>query len=85
MVKGLAFTRDNHDGSMAIAGKEFPDLTPAVLKASMQRAYDDQLWEFSGKISVAAVNTAEAVVKEAGLLKDTVPYAEIIDLRYIPK
>ena len=85
MIRGMAFVRDNHDGAIAIAMKEFPDVAPGVMKASMQRAYDDKLWEWSGQITQAAVNTAEAVVKEAGLLKDTVPYAEIIDLRYVPK
>jgi NitT/TauT family transport system substrate-binding protein len=85
MIRGMAFVRDNHDGAFAAAAKEFPDLTVPILKASMQRAYDDKLWEWSGQISPAAVKTAEAVVKEAGLLKEDVPYAEIIDLRYLPK
>jgi NitT/TauT family transport system substrate-binding protein len=85
MIKGMAFIRDNHDGAMAAAMKEFPDVTPAIMKASMQRAYDDKLWEWSGRITPGAVKTAEAVVKEAGLLKDDVPYNDIIDLRYVPK
>jgi NitT/TauT family transport system substrate-binding protein len=85
VVRGLAFVRDNRDGAMAAAAKEFPDLSAPILKASMQRAYDDKLWEWSGRISPAAVKTAEAVVKEAGLLKNYVPYNEIIDLRYVPK
>lgn len=85
VVRGLAFVRDNHDGAMAVAAKEFPDLTPPILKASMDRAYADKLWEWSGTITPAAVKTAESVVKEAGLLKDYVPYNEIIDLRFVPK
>lgn len=85
MIKGMAFVRDNHDGAVAAAMKEFPDVAPGIMKAAMQRAYDDKLWEFSGQITPAAVNTAEAVVKEAGLLKENVPYAEIIDLRFVPK
>ena len=85
MIKGMAFVRDNHDGAMAVAMKEFPDVTPPIMKASMQRAYDDKLWEWSGRITPGAVKTAEAVVKEAGLLKDDVPYNDIIDLRYVPK
>jgi NitT/TauT family transport system substrate-binding protein len=85
MIKGMAFVRDNRDGAMAVAMKEFPDVTPAIMKVSMQRAYDDKLWEWSGRITPGAVKTAEAVVKEAGLLKDDVPYNDIIDLRYVPK
>lgn len=85
MVRGLAFVRDHHDGTLAAAAKEFPDLTPGVLKAALQRAYDDKLWEWSGQITPAAVNMAESVVKEAGLLAAFVPYSEIVDLRYLPK
>jgi NitT/TauT family transport system substrate-binding protein len=85
MVRGMAFIRDNHDGAIAAAAKEFPDITPAIMKASMQRAYDDKLWEWSGQITPGAVKTAEAVVKEAGLLKDDVPFNEIVDLRFVPK
>lgn len=85
MTRGLAFVRDNHDGALAAAAKEFPDLTPAVLKAALQRAYDDHLWEWSGRISPAAVDMAESVVKTAGLLAETVPYNEIVDLRYVAK
>jgi NitT/TauT family transport system substrate-binding protein len=85
MLKALAFIRDHHDGAIAAAAKEFPDLPAPVLKAAMQRAYDDQLWEYSGEISPAAVVTAENVVKTAGLLASDVPYNEIVDLRYVPK
>ena len=85
MVRGMAFVRDNHDGAIAVAMKEFPDVTPAIMKLAMQRAYDDKLWDWSGQITPGAVKTAEAVVKEAGLLKDYVPYDEIIDLRFVPK
>jgi NitT/TauT family transport system substrate-binding protein len=68
---------------MAIAAKEFPDLTPPILKASMQRSYDDYLWEFSGMVTPASVRTAEAVVKAAGLLTEDVAYGEIVDMRYV--
>jgi NitT/TauT family transport system substrate-binding protein len=83
MIRGLAFIRDHHDGALAAAAKEFPDLTPAVLKASLQRSYDDNLWEWSGQITPGSVKTAESVVKTAGLLANDVPYSEIIDLRYV--
>jgi NitT/TauT family transport system substrate-binding protein len=85
MIRALAFIRDNHDGATAAAAKEFPDLTPVLLKASMKRAYDDKLWEWSGQITPGSVKTAEAVVKEAGLLANDVPYSEIVDMRFVGK
>ncbi len=85
MIRGMAYIRDNHAGALAIAQKEFPDVSPAMLATAMKRAYDDKLWEWSGNITPAAVVTAESVVKAAGLLAADVPYAEIVDLRYVPK
>jgi NitT/TauT family transport system substrate-binding protein len=83
MLKGLAYIRDNHAGAQAIAAKEFPDVPPAILTASMRRSYADSLWEFSGQITPASVRTAESVVEAAGLLKQDVAYSEIIDTRYV--
>jgi NitT/TauT family transport system substrate-binding protein len=79
MLRGLALVRDHHDEAQAIAAKEFPDLTPAEIKAALDRAYSDQIWEFSGKITPESVKTAESVVEAAGLLTGDVPYAEIVD------
>jgi NitT/TauT family transport system substrate-binding protein len=85
IIHGMAFIRDNHAGALAAAAKEFPDVPAPILKASLQRAYDDKLWEWSGQITPASVVTAEDVVKTAGLLASDVPYNEIVDLRYVPK
>ena len=82
MKRGLAFVRDHQDETYAAAAKEFPDLSPSVLKSSLARAYADQLWEWSGKISPESVKTAEAVVIAAGLLATEVPYGEIIDPQF---
>jgi NitT/TauT family transport system substrate-binding protein len=79
MKKGLAFVRDHQDETFAIAAKEFPDMSPTELKASLARAYADQLWEWDGKITPDSVKTAESVVIAAGLLAAPVPYQEIID------
>src|SRR5579883_181991 len=85
MLKGLAFIRDNRDEATAIAAKEFPDVTAPILRASMRRAYDDSLWEFSGMITPGSVKTAEAVVKAAGLLSREVAYDQIVDVRYVKR
>ena len=82
MKRGLAFVRDHRDETMAIAAKEFPDLTPSILKAALTRAYGDELWEWDGKISPESVKTAQSVVIAAGLLASEVPYLEIIDPQF---
>lgn len=82
MKKALAFVRDRRDETLAIAAKEFPDMTSSELKTSMARAYADQLWEWDGKITPGSVKTAEAVVIAAGLLTAEVPYQVIIDPQF---
>jgi NitT/TauT family transport system substrate-binding protein len=85
MIAGMAFIRDHHDGALAAAQKEFPELSPSVLKTALQRAYDDKLWEWSGTITRASVKTAESVVETAGLLANDVPFDELVDLRFVGK
>ena len=82
MKRGLAFVRDRKDETLALAAKEYPDLSPSVLKSALGRAYADQLWEWDGKITPEAVKTAESVVIAAGLLAAEVPYQEIIDPQF---
>lgn len=82
MKKALAFVRDRRGETLVIAAKEFPDMTPADLKASMARAYADQLWEWTGKITPDSVKTAESVVIAAGLLASEVAYQEIVDPQF---
>ena len=48
----------------------------------MARAYADQLWEWTGKITPDSVKTAEAVVIAAGLLAAEVPYQSIVDPQF---
>jgi NitT/TauT family transport system substrate-binding protein len=88
MIKALAFVDKNRDETFQIAKKEFPTFDPAVLKATIQRSYDDNLWDFSGRISNASLDTALNVVRASGVLKDQgdpVKYADIIDMSFVDK
>ncbi|GIP51523.1 ABC transporter substrate-binding protein [Paenibacillus vini] len=82
--KGLEFLQDNHEESMEIAKQEFPTMAEDLLKTTLNRSYEDEMWEFSGQISEEAVTTGLAVVRAAGLLKtDTIEYADIIDMQFV--
>ena len=82
MKKALLLVRDHKEDAIAVAAKEFPDLTPSVLRSAFDRAYTDQIWEWDGKITPASWKTAESVVIAAGLLASEVPYAEVIDSEF---
>jgi NitT/TauT family transport system substrate-binding protein len=85
MEKGLQFVRDHKEESLDIAKKEFPTMSDDLLKATLDRSYADQLWEYSGQITKESVATNLAVVKNAGMLKSDIAYDQIIDTKFVQK
>lgn len=83
MKKGLAFVRDNKEEAFAIAKEEFPTMDENVLKAMMDRSYEDELWEFSGAITEESVETNLKVVINAGMLDAEIAYEDIVDPQFI--
>jgi|ADGO01.1.fsa_nt_gi ABC-type nitrate/sulfonate/bicarbonate transport systems, periplasmic components len=86
LVRALEFTDQNREEAFEIAKKEFPTFDPDVLKATLDRAYADGLWEFTGQITPESIDTALAVVRASGVLKDAddpVTYDEIVDMTFI--
>jgi len=80
VARGLKFTHDNHEEAVAIAKLEFPTMAEADLKATLERAFADDLWSPDGSISQEAWNTGKAVVMGADILKQDIPYDAIIDM-----
>lgn len=83
LVKGLKATYSDPAATVEIAQKEFPTIPSDVLAAAVQRCLTDQIWSKDGSIDQAAWTTAENVVRSAGILKQDVPYADVIDMRLI--
>ncbi|MGZ7445624.1 ABC transporter substrate-binding protein [Paenibacillus sp. TH7-28] len=82
--KALEFIRDNKAESMEIAKLEFPSMADELLAATIDRSYEDEMWEYTGQISEEAVNTGLSVVRAAGLLKDeAIGYADIVDMQFV--
>ena len=74
--------------SFEVARGEFPTIDPAVLQETLDRSYADDLWEFTGMVTPAAVDTAFAVVRASGVLKDDsapVQYADVVDMSFMNK
>jgi NitT/TauT family transport system substrate-binding protein len=83
MVKALKFVYANPGQSAEIAKKQFPTMALEDLKATLDRSFKDELWSKDGMISKQAWATAEAVVRDAGMLKTNVKYEEIIDMSFV--
>lgn len=86
LVKALDFTDQNRAEAFDIALAEFPTFDPDVLQATIDRSYEDELWEFSGQVTEESIDTALAVVRTSGALNDEddpVQYDEIVDMTFI--
>jgi NitT/TauT family transport system substrate-binding protein len=83
MVKGLKFLYANPNEAAEVAKKQFPTMALDDLKATLDRSFSDQMWSKDGMISKQAWATAEAVVREAGILKTDVAYEQIIDMSFV--
>ncbi|MDF2115325.1 ABC transporter substrate-binding protein [Roseiarcaceae bacterium H3SJ34-1] len=83
VVKGLKFTDTHHEEALAVAKKEFPTMSLEDLKATIDRSFADEMWSKDGTISTKAWDTAEAVVLGATILKQPVPYDDIIDMQFV--
>lgn len=83
VVKGLRFVYADHEEATKVAKKEFPTMSEEDLMATLKRTFADELWSKDGSISQASWDTASAVVREAGILKQDVKYDEIIDNKFL--
>jgi ABC-type nitrate/sulfonate/bicarbonate transport systems, periplasmic components len=82
VARGLKFTHDDHDGAAEIARKEFPTMSLDDLEATIDRAFADNLWSPDGSITPESWETGKAVVMGADILKQDIPYADIIDMSF---
>lgn len=83
MIRGLKFTYANPAEASAVAKAQFPTMPLNDLKATLDRSFNDQMWSTDGMITPAAWDTAKSVVREAGILKSDVAYADIIDMSLV--
>lgn len=85
VMKGLAFTYAHPAEAAAVARADFPTMNPDDLKATLDRSFADEMWSQHGTVSEQAWATAKSVVMAAGLLKQDVPYGDIIDMSFVAR
>lgn len=86
LAKGMDYVMKNKAGAQKIAVKEFPTMTPSVIKSTLTRTYADKFWSGVG-ISDASLNLDLDVARKAGLLVDSSNPAtpkNLLDLSYLP-
>ncbi len=85
MLKGLKAVDEDPELAMEALKKEFPTTSDDSLKASLDRAYADQLWSKDGFISEEALAKPMDVVEKTGVYKEGYKYEELIDMQFVEK
>ncbi|GGA33570.1 ABC transporter substrate-binding protein [Paenibacillus physcomitrellae] len=62
---------------------EFPTLSDDAIKASMDRAYADNLWSLDGQISEAGVKQDMDVMIKTGIYSGDYSYADLVDMQFV--
>jgi NitT/TauT family transport system substrate-binding protein len=83
VLRGLKFTHDNREEAALVAKKEFPTMPPEDLQATLERSYADDAWSVDGTVSQQSWDTASAVVLQAGILKQAVPFDDVMDMQFV--
>lgn len=83
IIRGIKLMHAQKDEATKIARQEFPTMAQADLVAIVDRYFADNVWSKDGLITPAAWKTSEAVVLEAGVLKQSVPYDQVIDMQFV--
>lgn len=83
MMKALQTVQDDRETAERVLALEFPTLTEEGRKASLNRAYADELWSVDGFISQQAVDTCMKVVTVSGLWEGEWNYEDMVDMRFV--
>lgn len=83
VMEGLKVTHEKRAEAEEVAHIEFPTMSEADVKVTLDRSYADEIWSKDGTISRQAWHTARDVVMTAGLLKEKVSYDAIIDMQFV--
>jgi NitT/TauT family transport system substrate-binding protein len=83
MVRALVYVNGHQAEMLEFAKKEFPTAPPDGLTASLDRIFKDHIYSTDGYIPPEAWTLGNAVVKEGGVLKQDVPYDDVIDMSFV--
>ncbi|MBW7461195.1 ABC transporter substrate-binding protein, partial [Paenibacillus sepulcri] len=83
ILEVLQKVKDDKEYAAAQAKLEFPTMTDEALKASMERAYADELWSPDGQISEEALKNDMDVMAKTKIFTDPYTYDGLIDMQFV--
>ena len=85
VMRGLQLTYADRAAAEAVVAKEFPTMPAEDSRATLDRAFADELWSKNGLVTRQGWDTAKEVVMTAGILKQDIAYDAIIDMQFVPR
>ncbi|WP_238357734.1 ABC transporter substrate-binding protein [Cohnella zeiphila] len=83
ILEVLKKVQEDHEYATAQAKLEFPTMTDEALKASMDRAYADELWSPDGQISEQALKNDMDVMQTTKIFTDPYTYDGLVDMQFV--
>lgn len=83
MLKALKTVQEDKATAEKVLKLEFPTLDEASVKASLDRAYADNLWSPDGIISEKAVTTDMDVLLKTGIYEGEYSYDELVNMQFV--
>ncbi len=83
IIKALGAVQSDKALAEKILRVEFPTLTDAGVKASLDRAYADSLWSPDGVISEKAVTTDMDMLVKTGIYEGDYSYDTLVDMSFV--
>jgi len=69
----------------AMTRKEFPTLSAAGVKATLDRIYADHIWSTDGMVAEKGYALDMDVVAKTGAFTKSVPYNDVVDMQFVQK
>lgn len=85
IIKALKTVHTNKALAKKDLKLEFPTLTDAAVTASLNRAYQDNLWSTDGIISQKAVQTDMDVLIKTGIYQSSYSYNTLVNMQFVKK
>ncbi len=83
MVKALKTVASDRATAEKVLKLEFATLSDEAMKASLDRAYEDNLWSPDGMISEKAVATDMDMLSKTGIFQGEWTYAGLVDMQFV--
>ncbi|MBV9531645.1 MAG: hypothetical protein JO283_11415, partial [Bradyrhizobium sp.] len=83
LMRGLVYAYAHQSEMVAFSRSEFPTASQEDLEASLGRAFADGIYSDNGLLPPVAWDSGEAVIRQAGVLKQHVPYDDVVDMRFV--